>query len=53
MLVTVVPMLAPMTMGIALGMVRLPPPTRATTTDVVAEELWTTDVERIPTTRPT
>lgn len=53
MLVTVVPMFAPMTMGMALVMVRLPPPTRATTTEVVADELWTMDVERMPTTNPT
>ena len=52
-LVTVVPMLAPMMMGIALGMVRLLPATRATTIEVVAEELWTTEVERMPATRPT
>lgn len=52
-LVTVVPMLAPMMMGIALGMVKLPPATKATTTEVVAEELWTMEVERIPATRPT
>jgi hypothetical protein len=42
-----------MTMGIALGMVKLPPPTNATTTEVVAEELWTREVERMPTSRPT
>lgn len=52
-LVTVVPMLAPMMMGIAFGMVNPPPPTKATTTEVVAEELWTIEVERMPVTRPT
>jgi hypothetical protein len=40
-------------MGIAFEMVKLPPPTKATTTEVVAEELCTIDVERIPTTSPT
>ncbi len=38
MLVTEVPILAPMTMGMAFGTVKTPPATRPTTIDVVDEE---------------
>jgi hypothetical protein len=52
-LVTEVPILAPMMIGMAVGTVRAPPPTRPTTMDVVVEELWMTDVVKMPMNRPT
>ena len=52
MLVTEVPMLAPMTIGMAVSIGMLPPPTMATTNDVVVDEDWTRVVARIPTKRP-
>jgi hypothetical protein len=50
--VTDVPMLAPIMMGIALLTFKAPPATKPTTIDVVKEEDWTIDVERIPTNSP-
>jgi len=47
-LVTVVPILAPMMMGIAFLSVRKPEATRPTVMDVVVEELWIMLVTRIP-----
>ena len=52
-LVTEVPMLAPMIMGMALATVRALLPTSPTTMEVVLEELWTTEVDRMPMKRPT
>lgn len=53
--VTVVPMLAPMTIGTALdrGNGFSGAATRATIIDVVTDELWTRVVAKRPTTRPT
>ena len=53
MLVTEVPMLAPMTTGIAVSMDMVPLPTMATTNEVVVEEDWTRVVANTPTNRPT
>jgi hypothetical protein len=50
--VTDVPMLAPMMMGMALATFRAPPATSPTTMDVVNDEDWTMEVERIPTNSP-
>ena len=52
-LVTDVPMLAPMTMGMALATFKAPPATRPTTMAVVEEEDWMIEVERIPINSPT
>ena len=51
--VTDVPMLAPMMMGMALTTFKAPPATRPTTMDVVEEEDWMMDVDRIPMNKPT
>ena len=47
-----VPMLAPMMTGIAVATGMVPPPTRATTSDVVVDEDCTRAVARMPTNRP-
>ena len=52
-LVTVVPIFAPITIGMAFAIERLPPATRPTTMDVVEEEDWIIEVARIPMNRPT
>ena len=52
MLVTVVPILAPMTMGMAHPTVRASAATRPTTMDVVLEELWIRDVDSSPIIKP-
>jgi hypothetical protein len=52
-LVTEVPILAPIIIGMALGMVSAPPATRPTTMDVVDDEDWMIDVARIPIKSPT
>ena len=52
-LVTDVPMFAPMTMGMAPSMVSAPAATRATIMDVVVDELWTCVVASKPTKSPT
>ncbi len=52
MLVTEVPMLAPMTIGMAVSIGMLPLPTKATTSEVVVDEDWTRVVARTPTNRP-
>jgi hypothetical protein len=51
--VTVVPILAPITIGIALLMERTPDATKATTMDVVVPELCIMLVARIPMNKPT
>ena len=51
--VTVVPIFAPMTIGIALLMERTPDATKTTTMDVVVPELWIILVTRIPMNKPT
>ena len=51
--VAVVPILAPMIMGMALGRLKTPPPIRATTKEVVKDEDWTRAVASIPIKRPT
>ena len=51
-LVTDVPMLAPMMMGIAWVTDSTSAPTRPTTIEVLVEELWTKTVAKIPTMRP-
>ncbi len=53
MLVTEVPILAPIIIGIALATFKTPPPTRPTTMDVVEEEDWIREVARIPINKPT
>ena len=52
-LVTEVPILAPIMMGIAFVTFNAPPATNPTTIEVVDEEDWTMEVERIPMNRPT
>ena len=52
-LVTEVPMLAPMTIGMAVSIGMVPPPTSATTREVVVDEDCTRVVARTPTKRPT
>ena len=51
--VTLVPMLAPMTIGIAPLTSSAPPATRPTAIEVVVDELWTRLVARMPMKRPT
>ena len=51
-LVTVVPMLAPMMMGTALVTVSAPPATMPTTIEVVLDELWISEVASRPIIRP-
>jgi hypothetical protein len=51
--VTVVPILAPITIGIALDTFMTPEPTIPTTMEVVVEELWTRLVAKIPINKPT
>jgi hypothetical protein len=51
--VTEVPILAPMTMGMALVTFNAPPATNPTTMDVVDEDDWIMEVERIPMNNPT
>lgn len=51
-LVTEVPMLAPIMMGMALCTVSCPAPTRPTTMEVLVEEDCTRTVAKIPTIRP-
>jgi hypothetical protein len=46
-------MFAPIIMGIALGTVSTPPPTKPTTMEVVVEELWISEVASIPMNKPT
>ena len=53
MLVTVVPILAPMMMGTAFWMVKIPEATNPTTVQVVVDELCTRLVARMPMKRPT
>jgi len=45
--------LAPMMMGIALGTFNAPPATSPTTIEVVDEDDWMMEVERIPMNKPT
>ena len=52
-LVMVVPILAPITMGMAFSKLRIPEPTRPTIIEVVVEEDWIMAVARIPIIRPT
>ena len=52
-LVMVVPMLAPMTMGMAPSMEIAPPATMPTISEVVVELLCTSDVARTPINSPT
>ncbi len=52
-LVTEVPILAPIMMGMAAGISRTPPATIPTTIDVVDDDDWIIEVERIPMKRPT
>jgi hypothetical protein len=51
--VTVVPMFAPITIGIAPATGKSPAPTSATTIEVVAEEDWMMLVTSIPKNNPT
>ncbi len=51
-MVTEVPILAPMIMGMALLTFRTPPPTKPTTIAVVDEEDWIKEVARIPINKP-
>jgi hypothetical protein len=51
-LVTVVPMLAPMIIGTASGSVRVPAPTSPTIVAVDTDEDWTSTVARIPANKP-
>ena len=51
--VTVVPMFAPIIIGIALETLRPPEPTMPTTIEVVVEELWTMLVASMPIRSPT
>src|SRR3990172_2363011 len=51
-LVTVVPMFAPMIIGMAFCKERPPAATRHTMIDVVVDELWITLVETMPKNRP-
>jgi hypothetical protein len=46
-------MLAPIMMGMADGISRTPPATIPTTIDVVDDDDWIIEVERIPIKRPT
>ena len=50
--VVVVPMLAPIVMGNAASMVRIPAATRGTNNDVVTELLWTITVKIKPAKKP-
>ena len=52
MAVMVVPILAPMVIGNAASMVRIPAATRGTNKDVVTELLWTTIVKHSPAKNP-
>jgi hypothetical protein len=52
LLVTEVPMLAPMMIGIAPSTVSAPAATSATVSEVVVDELWTSVVPRMPANRP-
>ncbi len=52
MLVTVVPMLAPMIMGTASGTAKVPDPTRPTMVAVLTDEDCTRTVARMPTNNP-
>ena len=52
MLVTLVPILAPMTIGTAVATGISPVATSPTVKEVVKDELWTSGVIRMPTNRP-
>ena len=52
MLVTVVPMLAPMIIGTASGIASVPAPTKPTIVAVDTEDDWTSTVASIPTNSP-
>ena len=53
MQVTVVPIFAPITIGMAHLTERMPEATKATTIDVVVPELWIILVAKIPINKPT
>ena len=53
MLVTEVPILAPIIMGMALATFNTPPPTNPTTIEVVEEDDCIRDVARVPMNNPT
>ena len=53
MLVMLVPILAPIIIGMALLIERVPAATKATTIDVVVPELWIILVAKMPMNKPT